>query len=312
MIDILQIGFKMKKLIMLIITITLFSLASCGGNSPRESEAVKQEYTITVLNKTDGGVVTADKSKVFSGEDVCLMITSESGWYLDGLLINGEQKVSEVNGSSYKIENISKRTLIEAEFSKGVVYVSENEKPTVDGEIDQVWYNSAKFNTAFHISEGNNMQGPLYKDSEIRVMWNETGLYFLARVYDMTVMAYDRCNFWVSEVYSNKTQPYSSKAEDGNYAMCINPDGQNICYTNLDISNYWTVGTTQTVDGYIVEVFVPVLGKNPLVVGGQIGFDVSVDYYSGSSERDIYSYCFGLGCYWENVGALKALTLIAQ
>ena len=304
----------MKKLIMLIIAITLFATISCGDKTPHESETVKQEYIVTVLNKTDGGVVTADKSKVFSGEDVCLTISAERGWYLSELLINGEQKTSEVKGTSYKIENISKKTLIEAEFSKGIVYVSESEKPIIDGEIDKVWYNSAKFETSFHISEGNNMQGEysLYKDSEIRVMWNETGLYFLARVYDMNVTEYDRCNFWVSEVYSNKTQPYSSKAEDGNYAMCINPDGQNICYTNLDISNYWTVGTTQTVDGYIVEVFVPVLGKNPLVVGGQIGFDVSVDYYSGSSERDIYSYCFGLGYYWENVGALKALTLIAQ
>ena len=150
-------------------------------------------------------------------------------------------------------------------------------------------------------------------------MWNEKGFYFFGYIYDSSVNAFDRCNFWVSEIYTSKTTQYSQGTKEGNYFACINPYGENLLYdpgyeipgyVRLDISQYWTIAVKIVEEGYIIEMFVPQLGENSLVVGGFMGFNVSVDYVMADNRRDYYANINNLGSYWSNPSALKAMVLL--
>ena len=64
-------------------------------------------------------------------------------------------------------------------------------------------------------------------------------------------------------------------------------------------------------EGYLVEVFVPVFSKSQFSKGMKVGFDVHVDYYeSESDEVKDYIYWNGDGYWFQNPGALAQMTLV--
>lgn len=258
-----------------------------------------------------------DKNTVAKGESCQITITCETGYYLDSLKINGVDKTGEVVDGKYTIANVSVTTKIDVKFVCGVMYVSQANAPVLDGEIDAVWDTAPKM-TIKNVYSDNGQ----YTESNFawaKVLWTETGFYYLGYVYDKTTCAIDRLNIWVAEtyVYAQSTNeqaiPYSQTASDGNYAICINPQGENLYYTGIDITQHWDEDTTAKVteDGYIVEIFVPCLSVQTLTEGREIGLDFSVDYFHDTaSERDACNNWYGGGWYWSNVGALRKLTLV--
>lgn len=192
-----------------------------------------------------------------------------------------------------------------ADDEEGITYVAEANAPIIDGNIDEVW------ETAEALYTSKLGDGMIYeeKGSYGKVLWNEKGFYFLAEVMDKTINNLDRINIWVSEVYTSENIPYSSVPDDGNYSFCITPMCENMVYTPLDVSQYWTAKTNRSDTGYIIEVYMPVIGTSDLVEGNYMGLDISLDRYNTSTERDYYEYWNGGGKYWSNVGALKKMKL---
>lgn len=188
-----------------------------------------------------------------------------------------------------------------------IMYVSEENAPVIDGKIDDVWSTAA----AFYITKSEGSL-PYYETgtSYARVLWNENGYYYLGYVKDSTVNSNDRINFWVSEVATNTNLPYGPDKSLGVYAICINPEGRNILYTGLDVSQFWTAKTSKVDDGYIVEIFMPIIGDKTIGEETKLGLDISVDYYSKTSDRDYYSYLYGFGFYWKNPMWLNKIKLI--
>ena len=193
-------------------------------------------------------------------------------------------------------------------------YVSLENAPVIDGVIDEVW-----FSVSSMIETGVSADGTR---GDINILWNETGLYFLAIVDDTTVNDSDRCNLWVSEskidiADVDKVYPEVS----GAWFLCINPNGYNQEYNPdsfngkaFDMSNKYTVGTTKSEDGYIIEVYVQLTGNNALSRGNKIGFDVSIDDYlvEGTSidDRESYVNWNGVGSYWLNPYTLGEVLLV--
>ena len=120
----------------------------------------------------------------------------------------------------------------------------------------------------------------------VKVMWNQRGLYFLAIVTDSSVVSYDRINFWVSEYFIGQAGTYS---DEGNYHVCVTPDGQHYYYTGTDVSGHGKLAAQQIATGYVVEVYMPIVGSEYLEAGNSIGLDISVDHYNETSDsRDYY------------------------
>ena len=307
----------MKKVLVFFLALCILMLGAC-----RQENLEPVTWTVNIEKVSLGGEIVLDKEVVQNGKKVTVSIMPDAGYCLSEIFVNGIQKKSDIKDGKLTIDNVTSDITIEAKFENGIAYVNNENAPIIDGTMDDIWQNSSIF-VSKNINIDNctqNIQNIYYKDAEIRVLWNEIGLYFLAYVYDTTVTRYDRCNFWVSENYITTTEgmnvPYSANAQDGNYAICANPLGTNMVYTNLDVSSYWQVATSRIEDsleddyGYIVEIFMPIIGETAFKLGHQIGFDISVDYYSAYQTRDLYTNWCGIGKYWENVNELKKVELL--
>lgn len=199
-------------------------------------------------------------------------------------------------------------------------YVSVENAPTIDGQIDEVWLlGESMIETVNQPSASNTTT------ATVDILWNETGLYFLARVTDYTVNSDDRVNLWVSETYikpnaNNNTQTYP--VVEGAYFLCLNPAGMDHGYyassfgdNEMDMTGKFTAVGVETEDGYVVEVYVPLTGNSPLRLNGTIGFDVSVDnYLAEGEERSAYAFWAGgvggyLGEYWLYPSTLVEVSL---
>ncbi len=189
-------------------------------------------------------------------------------------------------------------------------YVSVENAPKIDGEIDEIW-NSAES----YIVTGTSPNSYTY--ATIEIFWNETGLYFLAEVFDSTVNEDDRCNLWVSETYYDIESDKVYPEVNGAYYLCLNPSGKNLyyCPDNFegvydDMAGNYTVGTKETETGYTVEVYVELTGGQEFRFGQSIGFDVSIDDYLAKGEkRDSYVNWNGIGWYWEKPSCLGEVML---
>ena len=191
-------------------------------------------------------------------------------------------------------------------------YVSVEKAPMIDGVIDEVWdLGSSMIETSY---------SPHDTFASIDVMWNETGLYFLAMVIDYSLNDSDLCNLWVSEEYITGDSKYKDKSYlevTGSYYLCLNSNGANALYNEenvLDMTGKYTVATTKSDDGYILEVYVPLTSKKTLLNGNSIGFDVSIDDYlsvgTSIDDRESYVNWCGDGAYWSNPNCLGRVVLV--
>ena len=314
---------KNKRLLSMLLSLCVIGCgmpAACNGSSESGSVVESVQYTIQLPESIIGGTVSLDKSVVNKGDSVYITVAADVGYILKTLTANGvPQKVWE-NGKAV-LSNIRSDVVLFVEFEKipeeSIVYVALEDAPNIDAKVDKVWDNVSAFYAENIYND--NVKTPFSEEfSYLKVMWNETGLYFLGYVYDSKVVSTDRFNIWFSEVYTNVTGAYSTDPSDGNYAICVNPRGENLLYTNMNVSQYWTVDTREIQDGYIVEIFMPKLGNVDLQEGNLVGLDLSVDYYSvedyevsnGTPKRDFYANWWGKGNYWSNVGALKPMKLV--
>lgn len=317
---------KSKRLLSMLLSLCVIGCgmaAACdtsSENGATEPSIETTQYTITLPENIVGGSLSVDKTVVNSGESVCITVAADSGYVLKSLTANGIAQTVSGNGQAV-LSNITGDVVLAVEFEllqeEGIVYVALEDAPKIDARVDKVWDNVPAF-YAENVHRDNSKEEFLEEPAYLKVMWNETGMYFLGYIYDADVVSADRFNIWFSEVYTDAVGDYSTDSSDGNYAICVNPRGENLLYTKMDISQYWTVDTREIQDGYLVEIFVPKLGNVALQEGNLVGLDLSVDYYSledyevtsGEPKRDFYTNWYGKGNYWTNVGALKPMKLL--
>jgi len=324
----------MKKFLIFLTVFILFSLTACGttnsssipneesesvfqSESDEEKESVQEKtFAVNLPSSCIGGRVIADKTRVKWNETVTFTVTADDEYEIDYFKINGQEKSLNTLGQ-YTLSKPYEDITVDVKFSKvnedGIVYVSSTAAPIIDGTIDLVWGSAPAF-YAGNIHNHNTDEPFTEEFAYLKVLWNETGMYFLGVVYDSTIVDSDRVNIWFSEVYTDVEQNYSSNKKDGNYAICINPEGENLLYTKLDVSSFWDAQVSKEENYYVVEIFMPRIGDKELVEGAYVGLDLSVDYFTRNGEidndRDYYANWYGAGNYWSNVGALKPMKLL--
>lgn len=192
-------------------------------------------------------------------------------------------------------------------------YVSVDNAPVIDGIIDDVWFDACEVLDV--------VNGTGAAVGNVTILWNETGLYFLAEVQDDTVNNSDRCNLWVSETYYETREVLSYPYVDGAYFLCIGANNTMYEYkvpTSFnDKSGYpetaYQTATVVKSNGYVVEAYVPRCSEKALQKGESIGFDCSIDNYlaesTGLNEREGYRNWAGLGEYWEDPSILAEIQL---
>jgi len=194
-------------------------------------------------------------------------------------------------------------------------YVSVTNAPQIDGELDEVWQSADSRIVTGTTSDGTS--------GSVKILWNETGIYYYATVLDSTVNDRDKCNLWVSEKYidqdsydQNRGSYYPSV--DGAYFLCLNPQAKNLFYApnafegqKLDMNGKFTASSKITESGYNLEVYVPLMGTTPLKLGESMGFEVSIDsFLDDESERFAYTNWQGIGAYWEEAAYLCEVVLV--
>lgn len=180
-------------------------------------------------------------------------------------------------------------------------------KPVIDGQIDEIWQYTSKqvLPDDYDIS-----------DSYTQILWDETGLYFLAAVGDTSITeddvdARNSVDLWISEK-NTKSDGYAS--DPGDWHFCKSSDGHEIYYTgNSKVYDVAERAVARTDKGYIVELYVPYLSDIKAKEGTVIGYTVSInDDFDGDGVRDAYVYWTTSDlntAYWENTSALVDITL---
>ena len=254
------------------------------------------------------------------GSNVPVTLKAEVGCYLEAFSVDGKNCLDDVVNDVYVINNIQANVEIEVKFAPSVVYA--NEKPVIDGQIDESWEKASKLYTDNEYSStilaGRRPESHGY----VSIMWDEEYLYFLAVVTDIDVCNGDVVNLWLSETYIEAEQEIGfSTFESGKYYMLINPDGGFEEYYKYNSTVYDYEGrcqavATKTVNlagmtmGYVVEVRMKKQTTGEYAEGHAIGFDVSIDtWFTGETER--YEYCnwMGKGSYWRDAAGLGKLIL---
>ena len=186
-------------------------------------------------------------------------------------------------------------------------YVSKRETPIIDGVMDEIWTRTGIIQTKVS-AEGT--------FATVRIMWNESGLYYFADVTDYTTNKSDLCNLWIDESFVRSEKYYNSSSiieaypfVDEAYYLLVSSEGKirnayykNSAYGGLydDLDGVAEIGSTQSQTGYTIEAYVPMQGNTALKEGSSIGFDVSIDdYLEPNEERHDYVYWNGGGKYWE-------------
>ncbi len=187
-------------------------------------------------------------------------------------------------------------------------YVSLDCAPQIDGNIDDCWGWTSDF-----VAQNEDVS------ANVKILWNETGLYFLSIIVDLTINPSDRCNLWVSEKFISEKNSYLYPEVDGAYFLCLTPLGENKFYApdswtdrfDFDMSGKYEVGVVRYQDYYIVEVYVPTIGSSSLNLNDKIGFNVSIDdYLTEEAERNSYAYWANSGRYWEYPSHLAEVVLL--
>ena len=307
----------MKKIIIfLFVVLTGFSIFACAN------PIAETKYEITIVDSLGGKIIASD-SEISSSKDVLITVEPDTGYELYSLMINDVEKSHLVEAgkftlklSDFEIESNEEKITIKSVFLAQEEIIKKLKNGTtieIDGVEDEIWAEVIKF----HVSNVYDDENGNFNEQNawLKVLWTENGMYFFGRVYDKSVNAYDRYNIWFSEKYISAeiegATPYSNNSQDGNWAICVNPNAQNLYYTGIDITAYWTVASKVLEDGYAVEIFMPLLSVGTLEAGMNVALDISVDYYSnGSTARETCVNWYGKGLYWEYITALKKMILV--
>ena len=343
----------MKKVsIFCSIVMTLGIASSCGkvenskeyqASSTVQGALREKEYSASVNICRGDGQIIFDKEKFEHGDTLTILLMPGYGSRIKVVKINNVDCTEAVQDNAVVLKNVTSDIVVGAEFETMdgyIAYISAEDASIIDGEIESVW--DISFNFSVKNQHCDNAEETYEAISYINVLWNESGLYYLCYVYDGDLVYGDVCNLWVSEVYSSEPHlrdpitgewsvvNYSTNPKDGTYAIAAAADGNNYTYTGIDVSEYWTCAAQITDFGYILEIFMPRIGKTPLTAGASIGFDVSIDYYStGGNGRDYYANWNGYvlkdegpSCpvqgwltshgYWTCPAALKEIILLPE
>lgn len=95
--------------------------SSDTDSSDSGSDSMKETYTIMLPEELTGGAVTAEENTVEEGGDIVLTITSDKGYTLEWLKVNGEEVA--VTGNTYTIKDVSENVEVTAQFKINVYTV---------------------------------------------------------------------------------------------------------------------------------------------------------------------------------------------
>ena len=192
-------------------------------------------------------------------------------------------------------------------------YIAVENAPVIDGkDNDAAWdLCSTQVETDGTV--------PAEPQATVKILWNETGLYFYAEIFDSTVNNSDRCNFWISETYYAviPENPLLYPETDDAYYLCLSPNKVNNYHcpeifngNYLDMEGKYTVETTYLYDGYTMELYIPFMSEKAFQVGDSFGFEISVDdYLYEVARRNTYTYWKGQYYYWEYPYGLGEIVL---
>ncbi len=292
---------KFIKTMSLFLIGTMLLCAGCnadgeGGDNTPETVAVQ----FFANGKRIETKIVEKGSTITSFPEVKIEETDFFGYNVEWFDENAEPIVFENITSNIKAYAIATK------YQKTVQYTAQYAEtaPVIDGTIDAVWDNAQKFNVVNLYTEGVGQA-----KGKVSVMWRENGLYFLGIMEDELVVDNDACNFWVCETATDMAADYSQNPADGRYAVCIGSNCQDVWNTGILRVPNVECKTQLTDGGWVIEVYVPRLSAGGFTENAYIGFDCSIDSYSGNTDRDSYCNWYGQGWYWSNVSALYKLQL---
>lgn len=164
-----------------------------------------------------------------------------------------------------------------------VGYVSSSEKPVIDGTIDEIWKDAGRLVTS---------QG------YASVLWNESGIYYLAYVYDNYICSKDSCTFWISEdyylsnlwlEYYSADGGYQADGKSGAYYVTMSANGA-MSASCTDSNKYKAIkyASSKNSGYWIAEIFVPRMGtKTRLAEYERIGFEFTIDGYDSNYDSSV-------------------------
>lgn len=162
-------------------------------------------------------------------------------------------------------------------------YVSSSEKPIIDGTIDTIWEDAGSLATS---------------NGYASVLWNESGIYYLAYVYDNSICAKDSCAFWICEDYSLNNAwieyysgggGYDEDGKSGAYYVKVTAGGE-ITASCTKSEKYQQIesAVSQGKGYWVVEIFVPHIGeKTRLAEHERIGFEFTIDGYDSMNDPSV-------------------------
>ena len=162
-------------------------------------------------------------------------------------------------------------------------YVSSSEKPVIDGAIDEIWKDAGTLATS---------------NGYASVLWNESGIYYLAYVYDNSICAKDSCAFWISEDYSlnnawleyySNGGGYDEDGKSGAYYVKVTAGGEmSASCTKSDKYEQIEYAVTQNKGYWVAEIFVPHIGEQTrLAEHERIGFEFTIDGYDSMNDYSV-------------------------
>lgn len=162
-------------------------------------------------------------------------------------------------------------------------YVDSSEKPIIDGSIDSIWEDAGTLATS---------------NGYASVLWSESGIYYLAYVYDNNICAKDTCAFWISEDYSlNNTWleyysgggGYDEDGKDGAYYVKVSAEGEmTASCTKSEKYSQIECAVSQDKGYWVAEIFVPQIGETTrLAEHERIGFEFTIDGYDSVDDRSV-------------------------
>ena len=162
-------------------------------------------------------------------------------------------------------------------------YVSSSEKPIIDGTIDAIWEDAGTLATS---------------NGYASVLWNESGIYYLAYVYDNSICAKDSCAFWISEDYSLNNAwieyysgggGYDADGKSGAYYVKITAEGElDASCTKSEKYGQIEYSVSQNKGYWVAEIFVPHIGESTrLAEHERIGFEFTIDGYDSINDHSV-------------------------